>query len=107
MKDPTLEICAKAMTFPEVEQGMSCNQSTFKATKTKFLFIGPGPKRQGYKAMFKLNKSIPQAQELAAKEPDRYQVGSSYITVRFTAENPIPRNIWESWLSESYELSCR
>ena len=45
-------------------------------------------------------------QELAEKEPDRYQVGSVYTTVRFTSENPIPKTIWEPWLAESYQLSC-
>ena len=109
MNDPTQPICEKAMTFPDVIKGMSCNQTSFKATKSNFLFIGPGPKGQGFKAMFKLDKSAPQARELAAKEPARYKMGSSagWVTVRFTAESPIPMVVWEKWLKESYSLSCK
>lgn len=93
MNDPTQPICEKAMTFPDVIKDMSCNQTSFKATKSKFLFIGPGPKGRGFKVMFKLDKSTPQARELAAKEPERYKMGSSagWVTVRFTSESPIPK----------------
>ncbi len=109
MNDPTEPIREKAMTFPDVVEGMSCNQASFKIAKSSFLFIGPGAKGQGYKAMFKLDKSAPQARELATKEPDRYQMGSSagWATVRFTAENPIPKTVWEKWLKESYSLCCK
>lgn len=108
MNNPTQVICDKAMTYPNVEKGTSCNQTSFKGSKTKLLFIGPGVKGIGFKAMFKLDKSIPQAQELAAKEPDRYQspAKAGWVTIRFTAENPIPKTIWKKWLAESYNLSC-
>ena len=60
-----------------------------------------------YKAMFKLQKSMPEATKLAAKEPDRYEVGStSWVTARFTVDKPMPRKLWEKWLDESYELSA-
>ncbi|MCO7223521.1 MmcQ/YjbR family DNA-binding protein [Pleionea sp. CnH1-48] len=108
MSDPTKVICEQARAFPDVVEGMSCNQSSFKAKKSKFLFIGPGPKGKGYKAMFKLEQSIEQAQELATKEPERYKVGASggWITVLFTEQKPIPKGIWQKWLKESYQLSC-
>ena len=111
MNNPTQVICDKAMTYPDVETGTSCNQTFFKAktAKAKFLFIGPGAKGIGFKAMFKLDISIPHAQKLAAKEPNRFQspAKAGWVTVRFTAENPIPKNVWEKWLDESYELSCK
>ena len=109
MSDPTQIICDKALTYPNVETGMSCNQTFFKAksAKAKFLFIGPGAKGIGFKAMFKLDDSIPQAQELATKEPNRYQspAKAGWVTVRFSAENPIPKTVWEKWLDESYKMS--
>ncbi len=102
--DPTETIRKKASQYPGVNQGSACTQSSFKIGKKSFLFIGEQGGR--YKAMFKLGKSLPQAEKLKSKEPDNYQVGSSaWVTVRFTAEKPIPKSIWTKWLDESYELS--
>ena len=107
--DPLEAICKKAMAYPGSIKGESCNQFSFKASKGKFLFIGPGPKDQGYKALFKLDKSIAQAKSLAEKYPGHYKVGSSggWVTVRFSDEKPFPKSIWEKWLNESYKLSCK
>ena len=105
--DPTDQIRKKAVTFPDVAKGSSCNQSSFKAGKGAFLYIGPGAKGQGFKAMFKLERSMPQAKKLATKDPKRFEVGSTgWVTTRFTVEEPLPKLIWEAWLEESYELSC-
>ena len=104
--DPTEEIREKAAAFPEVAKGTSCNQSSFKTRKKSFLFIGPGPKGKGFKAMFKLKESMPEAETLAGQKPDRFEVGSTgWVTARFTTEDPLPKEIWEKWLVESYELS--
>ena len=105
--DPTEPIRKKAASFPEVATGTSCNQSSFKAGKGSFLFIGPGAKGVGFKAMFKLGRSMSQARKLASKEPDRFEVGSTgWVTTRFTAEKPLPKSIWEKWLQESYDICC-
>ena len=105
-KDPTEPIRERAAAFPDVADGTSCNQNSFKVGKASFLFIGPGRKGVGYKAMFRLKKSLPQAKKLAAKDPDRFEVGKTgYVTARFTAEKPLPKSIWEKWLRESYELA--
>ena len=57
--------------------------------------------------MFKLKESMPEARKLASEHPERYEVGKTgWATARFTAEDPLPREIWEKWLEESYELSC-
>ena len=104
--DPTDQIRKKAVAFPEVAKGTSCNQSSFKAGRGAFLYIGPGPKGHGFKAMFKLKRSMPQAMQLATKHPERFEVGSTgWVTTRFTAEEPLPKSIWEAWLDESYEMS--
>ena len=105
-QDPTDPIRQKAVTFPEVAKGTSCTQSSFKAGKGTFLFIGPGPKGKGFKAMFKLKESMSEAEKLAAEDPKRFEVGSTgWITTRFTADEPLPERIWEPWLAESYELT--
>jgi hypothetical protein len=107
-KDPTEPIRERAADFPEVAAGTSCNQSSFKAGKGSFLFIGPGAKGIGFKAMFKLDQSMPQARKLAAEEPDRFDVGSTgWVTARFSAERPLPKSIWQKWLQESYDICCR
>ena len=105
--DPTEPIREKAAAFPEVEKGTSCNQSSFKTSKKSFLYIGPGAKGKGFKAMFKLRESLPEARELSSQYPERFEVGSTgWVTARFNAEDPLPRNLWEKWLEESYRLSC-
>ncbi|MDH3459060.1 MAG: hypothetical protein OER90_19645 [Gemmatimonadota bacterium] len=104
--DPTDAIRRQAVTFPGVAKGTSCTQSAFKAGRGTFLFIGPGPKGQGFKAMFRLKASMPQALKLAAKDPTRFEVGSTgWVTARFTAEEPLPKRIWGKWLSESHDLT--
>ncbi|MDA8021339.1 MAG: hypothetical protein MPN21_28240, partial [Thermoanaerobaculia bacterium] len=90
-QDPTNAIRQEAMRLPDVTTGTSCNQSSFKVGKGTFLFIGPGPKGQGFKAMFKLKTSMAEAVELAEQEPKRFEVGSTgWVTTRFTAEDPMP-----------------
>ena len=104
--NPTEAIRQAAADFPEAAKGTSCNQSSLKAGKGSFLFIGPGPKGQGFKAMFKLKASMPEALELAEKEPKRFEVGKTgWVTARFTAEEPLPKKIWSKWLTESYDLT--
>ncbi len=104
--DPTDPIRRRAVTFPGIAKGTSCTQSAFKTAKGTFLFIGPGPKGQGFKAMFRLKASMPQAVKLAATDPKRFEVGSTgWVTARFTAEEPLPKRIWEKWLAESYDVA--
>lgn len=104
--DPTDAIRRQAVTFPGVAKGTSCTQNAFKAGKGTFLFIGPGPKGQGFKAMFRLKASMPQALKLAAEDPTHFEVGSTgWVTARFTAENPLPKRIWGKWLAESYDVT--
>ena len=104
--DPTDPIRRRAAAFPDVAKGTSCTQSAFKTRTGSFLYIGPGTKGRGFKAMFKLDRSRGEAEKLAAKEPDRYELGGTqWVTTRFTAEEPLPKRVWEKWLQESYELT--
>ena len=94
--DPTDPIRRMAVTFTGVAKGTSCTQSSFKAGKRTFLYIGPGAKGKGFKAMFKLKQSMPRAKKLASTDPERFEVGSTgRVTTRFTAEKPLPKSIWE------------
>jgi hypothetical protein len=102
-KDPTRALRKAAGGLPDVVQAMSCNQTSYKTGKVAFLFVGPGLKGVGFKAMFKLEASRVEAERLAKSEPDRYQVGiGNWVTTRFSTEVPLPRKIWSRWLRESY-----
>ena len=106
--DPTDPIRAKAAAYPGVANGTACNQSSFKAGKGTFLFIGPGAKGIGFKAMFKLGDSMPQARALAESQPKQFEAGKTgWVTTRFSAEHPLPESIWAPWLDESYEMTIQ
>ncbi|MDJ0975292.1 MAG: MmcQ/YjbR family DNA-binding protein [Planctomycetota bacterium] len=103
-KDPTAALRAYAATYDDVTEGTSCSQTSFKAGKKAFLYVGPQGGR--FKAMFKLKDSMPEAEELAEADPDRFQVGNtSWVTARFDAKKPLPKRIWKRWLDESYALA--
>ncbi len=104
MEDPSEAIRVRASEYPEVDEGTSCTQSSFKTGGTAFLFIGEQGGR--YKAMFKLKDSRDQAESLAAETPKDFQVGKGvWVTARFSAASPLPKRLWTKWLDESYELS--
>ncbi|MEN8151628.1 MAG: hypothetical protein ABFS86_17565 [Planctomycetota bacterium] len=101
-KDPTNALKKAAAAVPDVVEGTSCNQASYKLGKKAFLYVGPGPKGVGYKAMFKLGASREAAAALAKSEPKRFEVGKGgWVTARFTAEEPLPKEIWSRWLEES------
>ena len=101
-KDPTQALKEAAATLPDVVEGTSCNQTSYKAGKKAFLYVGPGTKGIGYKAMFKLEASLDEAKDLAKSQPERFELGvGNWVTTRFSAEDPLPKKIWSSWLRES------
>ena len=102
-KDPTEPMRKVAGALPDAVEAMSCNQTSFKAAKKAFLYVGPGTKGVGYKAMFKLEASLGEAESLAKSEPERYELGvGNWVTTRFSADDPLPKRIWNSWLEESH-----
>lgn len=101
--DATYPIRIKAGGYAGVDEGTACTQSSFKVNGKGFLYIGEQGGR--HKAMFKLDESRPQAMQLAQDNPDCYEVGSIWITARFSDEQPMPQELWEIWLDESYTLS--
>ena len=101
--DPTKALKKAAAALPDVVEGTSCNQTSYKAGKKAFLYVGPGAKGIGYKAMFKLEASMEEAKDLAKSEPERFEPGvGNWVTTRFSAKEPLPKKIWSSWLKESY-----
>lgn len=96
-KDPTEPIRMRASRYPGVAAGTSCTQSSFK-TRKAFLYIGPQGGR--YKAMFTLEKSLPEATRLAREDPDRYEIGpGGRVTARFPPSNPFRRSSGKSgWM---------
>ena len=105
-KDPTEAIRLKAAQYPDVDEGTACTQSSFKAHGKSFLFIGEQGGR--YEAMFKLKASMDEAKTLTAEEPARFEAGSTgWVTVRFSAETPLPKKLWGRWLKESYALAMK
>jgi len=107
--DATEVIRLAASSYPDVDEGTACTQSSFKTGKKAFLFIGQQGGR--HKAMFRLKSSIAQASALADKRPEDFQVGNvsgsgvSWVTARFTDESSLPRSLWKKWLDESYTLT--
>ena len=105
--DPIEALKDEASSLPDVVEGMSCNQFSYKAGKKAFLYVGPGAKGIGYKAMFKLEASLEEALTLSESEPDRYEVGvANWVTTRFSVEYPLPKMIWSRWLAESYSIAA-
>lgn len=103
-QDPTDPIRRKAGRYAGVDEGKACTQTSFKSGKKAFLYVGMAKGR--HKAMFCLRQSIPEATNLARMDPDRFEVGSmGWVTARFTADDPMPRALWQRWLEESYQLS--
>lgn len=102
-QDPTKALRKAAAALPNVVAGTSCNQTSYKAGKKAFLYVGPGAKGIGYKAMFKLEASLEEAKNLAQSEPERFELGvGNWVTTRFSAAEPLPQEIWSRWLTESY-----
>lgn len=103
-RDPTAPLRQRASEYPEVDEGTSCTQSSFKTGGKAFLYVGEQGGRS--KAMFKLGPSRAEAEKLAEKHPDDYQVGSGvWVTARFSADKPMPSKRWKKWLDESYAQS--
>jgi hypothetical protein len=102
-KDPIEALRKAATALPNVVEGTSCNQTSYKAGKKAFLYVGPGTTGIGYKAMFKLEASLEEAKDLAKSTPERFELGvGNWVTTRFSAEDPLSKKIWSSWLKESH-----
>jgi len=102
MIDATTPLRKRAESYPDVEVGDSCTQTSFKVGKKAFFYIGEQGGR--HKAMFRLSASLPEAEALAAERPDDFQTGM-YVTARFSDDAPLDSELWERWLDESYGIA--
>ncbi len=94
---------ALATKHPEVEESIACKgtaveSSAFKVDKKTFLFA------RDVQMMVKLEESLPEAKELAAREPERYKAGGGWVTVKFDGGVLPPRELLARWIAESYRL---
>jgi hypothetical protein len=106
--DPTKALRKTAGSLPDVVESMSCNQTSFKVRKRTFLYVGPGARGVGYKAMFKLDALLGQAGNLALSEPEKYEIGvGNWVTARFSVEDPLRKEIWRRWLEDSYAVATK
>lgn len=95
---------AIASRYPDVEEGIACKGTTvesitYKVRKRAFLFLRTAG------VMLKLRESLGEAAEMARKEPARYSAGSGgWVTVRQPNAGPLPMDMMERWIGESYAL---
>ena len=95
---------AIASRHPDVEEGIACKGTaaecvTCKVNQRAFLFLRPAA------VMLKLKESVGEVASFAAKEPDRYNAGAGgWVTVRRPTEGPLPMDVMERWIGESYRL---
>lgn len=92
-----------ALRLPNTEEGVACEGTalesrTIRAGNKAFLFLRPRDAR------LKLAGSLKEAAAHAAKEPNRYVVGTGgWILVKFDdATDPI--GVFERWIAESHAL---
>lgn len=93
-----------AMHYPQVEEGIACEgtaveSSSFRARGKSFLFVGRDVVR------VKLSASQADARQLAAKDPDRYQIGANgWAAVKLADGAAPPLDLLARWIDESYRL---
>ena len=80
-KDPTKALRKATGALLCAVEAMSCNQTSYKMGKKAFLYVGPGTKGVGRKALFKLEVSLGEAESLSKSEPERYEIGK-WVTTR-------------------------
>ena len=94
-----------ARAMQSVDEGTSCSQSAFKVKGKAFFYVGEQGGR--FKAMFKLDQSLGEAQDMADEAPKDVQVGKNgWVTARFSTEQPMPSRLWKKWLKESYKSAA-
>ena len=95
----------QAAALPEVSVGTVCNKDAYKARNKNFLFLWADDTE--YKLKLKLADSLPEAQQLAAAEPDYYSVGSSgWVDIEMPNKKSPPRGVLKRWVLESFRLNA-
>jgi predicted DNA-binding protein (MmcQ/YjbR family) len=93
-----------ALALPDTTEGIACagtslQKRSIKVGKKAFLFLGTAD------AMLKLEASLPEAEQLAAVEPERYQVGAhGWTKIMFDDGKGLTAARLVKWVKESYQL---
>ena len=92
-----------ALSLPEATEGIVCQRAAFEAGNKRFLFLEA--KSDSCLLMLKLQDLLAEANRLAAKFPDCYQVGATgWVTAIFTRAIGPPPGLLKRWVDESYQL---
>lgn len=92
------DLRAVALALPETGEGTSCVNRAFKVRKKNFLFLGE--KDGEIRFMAKLSDSLDAA--VAMKDP-RVAVGKfGWVTLRFTPDDALDRDLLAGWILESF-----
>lgn len=107
-KEPTDNAVTKAwrkfaLGYPEAWETGACVNRAFKAGKKSFLFMGIND--EVYHARIRLGDSVKEAEKLAKKNPDNYDVGKfGWTKVTFPRNKKPPKGLLERWIDESYRI---
>lgn len=92
-----------ASGFPDFDEGSSCVNRAFKAGGKNFLFLGEKPDECNIR--LKLDASIPDINQRAKTDPDRWQAGKSgWCLFRFNPADPPASQDLQRWITESFFL---
>ena len=98
---PVQDLRRMAMLLPEVEEGVSCNKSAFKAGQKSFLFVEIND--ESYNVMVKLVDSLSEAERRHKQQPECYKVGKhGWTTIVLPHSALFPAEMFERWVEESY-----
>ncbi|MEZ0230783.1 MAG: hypothetical protein ACAI25_19340, partial [Planctomycetota bacterium] len=87
--DPTAALRRRALRFKGAAESVVCARSAFKVGKKSFAFLGAT--EEACDLMVKLDGSLDEAAELAARDPERYRVGATgWVTARFGRAESVP-----------------
>lgn len=93
-----------ALGCPDTEETVSCKgtaiqSATFKTRGKSFLFLRPG------NVMVKLDRSLVQAERLAAKYPTCLKVGKgAWTTITAPGSKEVPLSLIKRWIKESHAM---
>ena len=94
-----------ALLLDDVSEGVACEgtaleRRTVKIGTKAFVFIGAN------EAMLKLEDSLAEANDLAAKEPEHCRVGSGgWVKISIGKKESPTQDVVTRWLGESYRLA--
>ena len=100
-KPPVDQLRAFALAFPEATEDFPWGERAFKVRGKIFATASEGP--EGVVFSFKLPQANLYALSLPFTEPTGYGLGKhGWVTARFAPKAPLPLNLLQDWIEESY-----